>query len=199
MKLPQGPLNPSSRESCSPSGVFNEVDPCGSTTVTHGDWTKEADAAWGLSGQALHLTLVLETGVSESDAQLAMDARGWLESEQTTVQVAVTISVNRSVPRVCLKKYEIGQRSFNTATRASPPSARVVDEIIMTRENGLTAVTGTLDPSFDKIVGRMPNPQHPRERDLHLSVDDLKAIPDKVWAVQDFVLSNQPPVLTVYL
>ncbi|KAK9319780.1 hypothetical protein V1517DRAFT_31319 [Lipomyces orientalis] len=59
----------------------HEVEPLGSTTVQIGNWKKEADECWALSTQNTQIKAVLEIGLSESSRRLALDARGWLETD----------------------------------------------------------------------------------------------------------------------
>ncbi|KAL3445614.1 hypothetical protein BJX65DRAFT_296904 [Aspergillus insuetus] len=43
-----------------------DVTPLGSTTVTVGDWTKEADCCWAPDSTSTRLTFIVEVGLSES-------------------------------------------------------------------------------------------------------------------------------------
>ncbi|KAK9241876.1 hypothetical protein V1506DRAFT_525062 [Lipomyces tetrasporus] len=75
------------RDEISAMNLEHEVEPLGSTTVQIGDWKKEADECWAVSTQNTQITTILEIELSESSRRLALEARGWLETRGSLVQV----------------------------------------------------------------------------------------------------------------
>lgn len=93
----------------------DDMDPLGSSTVTVRNWTREADCCW-LASTNPQLSFVVEVGLSESSQHLALAARGWLESRSSSVQLVVTIAINRENPELVLKTIDI-PRLFREITQ----------------------------------------------------------------------------------
>lgn len=173
-----------------------DVDLLGSTTVTIGSWKKEADCCWAPASKATDLSFVVEVGLSESARNLALDARGWLETCASSVKLVVTININRTNPEVILHRWELFPREY-CLTRSSSLLARRTTTLKLSRANGTTLVTGEsyidgttttttqLDLSFEKVVGRPPN--SPLERDLVFSEQKLRDFAERIWRKQGFV------------
>lgn len=168
-------------------GVGQELDALRSTTVEIGSFKKEADAAWGPRGRDTILNLILEIGLSESRPHLSMDARGWLETPTSTVQVAVLVGINRTQPEIEIRRFELAPpRRYHVATRASPDSAICTQAIRVHRVNGTTVVNGgALVLPFDKVLGRPP--RTPAEGNITISVADLQFYAEGIWLKQRFI------------
>ncbi|KAL5332410.1 hypothetical protein BJX70DRAFT_384225 [Aspergillus crustosus] len=174
--------------------VYHDMRPFGSTTVTAGNWKKEADCCWAPASTNTRLSFVVEVGFSESARQLALDARGWLETDSASVKLVVTISIQRESPEIILRRWELVPRGYGVLTRSSPPSARCTAFLKLSRTNNTTSITGEsymngttttttqLDLSFDKIVDRPPH--QPLERDLVIPEQELRCFAENIWCEQ---------------
>ena len=172
--------------------VHRAVRSFGSTTVTVGNWTKEADCCWAPASTNARLNFVVEVGLSESARQLALDARSWLET--SSVELVVTISIKREKPEIILHRWELAPPGHGIRTRSSSLLARCTVFVKLFRRNNTTHVTGEsylngttttitqLDLPFDKIVGRPPH-QSP-ERDLVIPEQELRTFAEDIWCEQ---------------
>jgi hypothetical protein len=129
--------------------------------------------------------MILEIGLTESARRLALDARGWLETTGSTIEVAITMKIDRNNPHITIRYWERGPRLSHIATCQSPMSARCMDEITITRVNNTTTVSGDLTVPFQKVLGR--NPTVPLERDFLIPRQKLQRIAEKVWRKQGFI------------
>ncbi|KAJ5281418.1 hypothetical protein N7478_006790 [Penicillium angulare] len=175
--------------------VRREVKPLGSTTVTVGNWKKEADCCWAPDlTNPRRLSFVMEVGLSESARRLALDARGWLETYSSSVKLVVTIGIKRETPEIVFHRWELISREYGVQTRSSPPQAHRTAFLKLSRTNNATIITGEsylngtitattqLDLSFDKIVNRPPH--QPLERDLVVSEQELRSFAEDIWIGQ---------------
>ncbi|CAG8214150.1 unnamed protein product [Penicillium salamii] len=174
--------------------VRRNIRPFRSTTVTIGNWTKEADCCWAPALTNARLSFVVEVGLSESTRQLALSARSWLETYSSSVKLVVTISIQRENPEIILRRWELGSRQSSVVTRPSLPSAHCTSFLKLSRTNNTTSVTGEsyinvitttttqLDLPFSKIVNRPP--QQPPERDLVIPEQELRSFAEDIWSVQ---------------
>ncbi|KAJ5800200.1 uncharacterized protein N7518_002268 [Penicillium psychrosexuale] len=177
--------------------VHRDVRPFGSTTVAVGNWKKEADCCWAPASTNARLSFVVEVGLSESARQLALDARGWLETYSSSVKVVVTISIQRKRPEIILHLRELVPRGYSVLTRSSPLSARCTAFLKLSRTNNTTSVTGEsyingttmtttqLDLPFDKVVGRPPH--QPLEKDLVIPEQELRSFAEDIWSEQSLI------------
>ncbi|KAL4913673.1 hypothetical protein BDW62DRAFT_214054 [Aspergillus aurantiobrunneus] len=177
------------------TNVHRDMRPFGSTTVTVGNWKKEADCCWAPASTNTRLSFVVEVGLSESARQLALDARGWLETYSSSVKLVVTISIKRETPEIILRRWELVSRGYGVLIRLSSPlSARCTASLKLFRTNNTTSVTGEsymngitmtttqLDLPFDSIVGRPPH--QPLERDLVIPEQELRSFAENIWSEQ---------------
>ncbi|KAE8363285.1 hypothetical protein BDV27DRAFT_8777 [Aspergillus caelatus] len=177
--------------------VHRDVRPFGSTTVTVGNWKKEADCCWAPASTNARLSFVVEVGLSESERQLALDARGWLEAYSSSVELVVTISIKCENPEIMVHRWELAPRGYVVLTRSSPLSARRTAFLKLSRTNNTTSVTGEsymngtttttaqLDLPFDKVVGRPPH--QPLERDLVIPEQELRSFAEDIWCEQSLL------------
>ncbi|EED15602.1 conserved hypothetical protein [Talaromyces stipitatus ATCC 10500] len=177
--------------------VHRDVRPFGSTTTTVGNWKKEADCCWAPASTNARLSFVVEVGLLESERQLALDARSWLETYSSSVKLVVTISIKRENPDITFHRWELVPQAYGVATRSSPLSARHTAILKLSRTNNTTSVTGEsyinsttttttqLDLSFDKVVGRPPH--RPLERDLVIPEQELRSFAEDIWSEQSLL------------
>jgi hypothetical protein len=165
----------------------DEVEPLGSTTVQIGIWKKEADECWAPSARNTQLSAIFEVGLSESSRRLSLDARGWLETSGSSVKVVITLKIDRNIPQITIKRWELCAQQYSIATRASPVSASCTDEISITRQNNTTTVAGDLSLPFQKVVGRAVDPNNILERDFLIPRQSLQRLAERVWRKQGFI------------
>ncbi|KAI9375971.1 hypothetical protein BJX61DRAFT_24291 [Aspergillus egyptiacus] len=181
-----------SQELCA-MNIDCEVWPFGSTTVTLGNWKKEADCCWAPGSTVERLSFVVEVGLSESARHLALDAHGWLETNASPVNLVVTIGIRREYPEIIFRRWEL-LHGPGTPTRSSTPSTSCTAFIKLSRIDSTTSVTGEcyvngtlmnttqLDLPFDKIVNRPP--RQPLEKDLVIPEQKLRYFAERIWNVQ---------------
>jgi hypothetical protein len=119
-------------------GLRWELDTLITPTISIGDWYRVADCCWSPAGK--NPSLVLEVGLSESSEKLASTAKGWLGTPGSSVQMVVTIDINRDKARVLITLWELG------TTMAQSPSTRRAAAIEASRLNGETVVVGEQYP-----------------------------------------------------
>ena len=72
--------------------------------MSAGDWIKHSDCSWGQNDEFPALSLTVETGLMESDTNLASDAAGWLESDGNTNDIVLAVSIHEGIPKFVIKK-----------------------------------------------------------------------------------------------
>ncbi|KAI1907823.1 hypothetical protein LOZ61_005930 [Ophidiomyces ophidiicola] len=163
----------------------------GCSTVEEGNYRKEPDGSWWPEkkhrAEMSHQwpNVVLEVGYAERDAKLAIDAQGWLEAAGSTVQIAITVKIDRTTPQIHIKAWEpsyIGRR-----TRSNHPKAMVKQDIWVTQANGASTASGALELDFEKIFDRPRNPAKPQEQNVIFSKEDLVDLAEDVWFFQNMV------------
>ncbi|KAL2822992.1 hypothetical protein BJX63DRAFT_376029 [Aspergillus granulosus] len=174
--------------------VDDETLPCGSATVTVGNWQKEANSSCCPTGTDVRLSFVVEVGLSESARQLALDARGWLETDSSSVKLVVTITIHQDNPTIILHRWELLPRRSGVVTRSAPLLARRTAFLKLFRTNNTTSIAGEsymngtttnitqLTLPFDKILNRPPH--RPLERDLVIPEQKLRHFAENIWRVQ---------------
>ncbi|GAQ11215.1 hypothetical protein ALT_8536 [Aspergillus lentulus] len=155
----------------------HDIEPLGSTTVTIGNWKKEADCSWGPVQYSTELSFVAIVGLSESARHLALDARAWLEPPTSSVKLVVTIAINRGNPEVIMQRWEILTRSC--------PAAHCSSTIRVYRDNNTSTTGVQLVLPFEKVVGRPAT--GPAERDIILSEPVLQQYAERLWVRQGFM------------
>lgn len=178
-------------------GLRWEMDTLITPIISIGDWYRVAGCCWSPAGN--DTSLILEVGLSESSEELANIAKGWLETPGSTVQMVVTIDINRDEARVRITLWELG------TTMAQSPSTRRAAAIEISRLNGETVVVGEQYPDschnrfdngesfpttelvlpFEKIVGRSPEEWF--EKDFRIYKVELEHLAELVWQKQGFI------------
>jgi hypothetical protein len=152
--------------------------------------TKQPDNQWGLSPTQPHTfdpSLVLEVGYLESSSKLASDARWWLESRDSLVELVITIKVDQTTPTVIVQKWELSTQLLHhprQTTRANPPHAIITGEVSILRQNHNTVVNGTIMLPFAKMFRRPANPSQPQEQDVTFTIQDLEELAEETWKIQ---------------
>ncbi|RHZ64682.1 hypothetical protein CDV55_107371 [Aspergillus turcosus] len=84
------------------------------------------------------------TRLSESTADLALDARGWLESPSSTIKLVVTIVVNRTQPELVFRRWELYPRNYHL-------------ELDLSKIEFPSSVTLPTMPMLAGIITKMPH------------------------------------------
>ncbi|KAL2829267.1 hypothetical protein BDW59DRAFT_142407 [Aspergillus cavernicola] len=174
-------------------GVFDEFIPLASPLTVLGNWAKEPDACWAPESTD-DLTVVLEVGTSESARQLAIDARGWLETPGTTVEACITINLSRA-NNLIITVWQLGKRVYAVSSRNIPSSAVRVQQIEILNgdagsevhgwkiyHNSSSVSTDEIRLDFSMFVGRpaATNIEH----DIVMDKNLLIAFADRFWRHQ---------------
>jgi hypothetical protein len=174
-------------------GLSNDLISVLTAQQSYNGVRKCPDNQWGLQPLPQHQfapSLILECGYSESPLpRLAIDARWWLESSQSPVEMVITIKICHGNAKIIVQKWELGTRrqgSYSNA-RANSPLAVKTGEVSISRQNNNTVVSGTIVLPFDKIFRRPPNPAQPLEGDIMFTVQDLETIAEQTWRIQGFM------------
>jgi hypothetical protein len=162
----------------------------GAARVEIGSWRKEADSCWRPRGTTGKLSLVLEMGMFETKAHLAIVARAWVETE--SAKLVVTVHINRTKPEITLKLWNLVPSPAFSPLR-QPPSltASYTQSISLIRTEAGTTVSGkvlkngewtattSLEISFIDMMGRLP--ASPLERNIVLSEESLVELAEVIW------------------
>ncbi|PGH31782.1 hypothetical protein GX50_05448 [[Emmonsia] crescens] len=150
-----------------------------STTVKTSQREKDPDMSWqptklpqGRSSQ--WPTLVLEVGLSESQAQLERDVRWWLEESNGDVGIVITIGIERKTDKLLVGRWEMAALSRPTRRNSYRGSVPQLVETVCIRPTSAPNVweaDGTITLPFEKIFLRSPKPQ---ESDLILNIKVLR-------------------------
>ncbi|KAL3442200.1 hypothetical protein BJX65DRAFT_227833 [Aspergillus insuetus] len=167
----------------------------GAARVEVGSWRKEADSCWRPRGATGKLGLVLEMGMSETRAHLAIVARAWVETE--SANLVVTVDINRTKPEIVLKLWQLIPSPTSSPIR-QPRSltASYTQSISIIRTEAGTIVSGevlkngewtaitSLEISFIDMMGRLPT--NPLERNIVLSQESLVELAEVIWGSKDW-------------
>lgn len=179
-------------------GLRWEMDTFITLTISIGAWYRVADCCWSPVGQ--NPKLVLEAGLSESYDKLASTAKCWLETLGTSVQMVVTININKDEAKILITLWECG-----ISASAQLPSTRRTAVIEISRLNDETVVFGERNPDicynspdekesfpitdlvlpFEKVVGRPSEEWF--ERDFKVHKVELEHLAEEVWRRQGFI------------
>ncbi|KAF3483307.1 uncharacterized protein GIQ15_02631 [Arthroderma uncinatum] len=164
-------------------GLRSEVINYGSSRVesTSNGFVKEPDGSFG----PVHKhwpTVVIESGLSESETKLANDARGWLEAPGSETQIVLTINIDRTSPTITFHRWQLDSVEMRRITRSHCHLGVVVEEVVATRQRNVTEVTGDITLPFSRVTARAPrNAAHTTEHDIILTKVALTEICEKTW------------------
>ncbi|EFE43432.1 hypothetical protein TRV_01817 [Trichophyton verrucosum HKI 0517] len=145
-------------------------------TSKNGRFVKEPDG----SLRQLHQewpSVVVETGPSEAGEKLSMDARGWLETDGSETRVIVTARIDQKARCIVFRKW-----TREADGRIAP--IVVEEEVMATRKEDTTEVTGDMTFTFEEVVGRQRNEVN--EGDIVITRADFREICQNAWAAQGF-------------
>jgi hypothetical protein len=133
-------------------------------------------------------TLVVETGASESLAQLRGDMRWWFDASDHQVKIVLLAKFDHSRSLIQLEKWEEepqGARPGALTTRsASTPTPALQQEITITRNAtsppSYNVARGALVLSFKLLFLRDPGPG---EGDIVFTIPDLEHYAEGVWTL----------------
>lgn len=175
---------------CYATGLTVQLHALGLSVLELQGWYKEADTSWGMRtiSPELHRTLAFEIGVSESEHRMSLDARRWLENPTSTMNIVITISINRVRPKMVIRRYEICPRE----TRHSPRMA-CIQTIELTGSHGrvhISAYGSTSAPQleipFSKVFGRAPS--RSIDKDFAFSSERFDNLAREVWEILDLTI-----------
>ncbi|KAJ5741965.1 hypothetical protein N7533_011374 [Penicillium manginii] len=124
-------------------------------------------------------TFVGEVAWSEPRSKLIEDMRFWLEDQENSVNVAITISVLRG--RILIESWEVSDNK--------PPSPTQKIEIVRNPQLGCPQVSGRLEIKFSDVFLREPKPGA-RERNFIMTTADMHELATGIWEYQYSASSN---------
>ncbi|KAJ5378671.1 hypothetical protein N7509_011790 [Penicillium cosmopolitanum] len=150
----------------------------GTRTVRGVTCTKKADISWTPaevpSGRSHKWpTFVGEIAWSEPRSKLKADIKFWLEDPESSVNVAITISVLRG--RILIERWEVSDN------KSPSPTQKI--EIIRNPKPGCPQVSGQFEIEFSDVFLREPKPKT-RERNFILTIADMHELAAHVWEYQ---------------
>lgn len=179
-------------------GLGDEIDDVGKAPVRLKHWRKEADNSWcPLVYPDDIRPMVFEMGLLEYSDRLEIDAREWLENDNSTTNIVLTCVINRNsqAPKMVVRKYELADDELSE--RAFVRKAIYTGMIELTRSNGATQIVGkdlvantttptlsdtVLDLAVDKLFGYQP--AGCSERKVVITGDSLRKICESIWKNQ---------------
>ncbi|KAI1977549.1 hypothetical protein LOZ54_006464 [Ophidiomyces ophidiicola] len=144
----------------------------GCSTVEEGNYRKEPDGSWW--PEKKH-----RAEMSHQWPNVVLEAAG------STVQIAITVKIDRTTPQIHIKAWEPSY--IGRGTRSNRPKARVKQDIWVTHANGASRASDTLELDFEKIFDRPRNPAKPQEQNVIFSKEDLVDLAEDVWFFQNMV------------
>ncbi|EFE31133.1 uncharacterized protein ARB_02002 [Trichophyton benhamiae CBS 112371] len=146
-------------------------------------WRKQPDLAFGLEGHTRWPVLVIETGMSETQQKLAIDAQGWLEAQGSDTKAVITINIDKHSPHITFQRWE--HEDTRHATRSRHPHGSVVQTVEVFHKGVTTRATGELIIPFEKVFGRVRHGR--KEADIIITKNQLIRLGQLVWAEQRFM------------
>lgn len=138
---------------------------------------KEPDYGWGPKRRrGSGPSVALEIAFSESDSKLNSDVRFWLHPDDGNADICLTLRINKSRPEIRIEKWELQDNRIHRS-----------QVIWMIRNQAKAEVTVTGHPliiPFDALFHRQP--VGPKERDLEISEQELRALAGSIWEEQDW-------------
>lgn len=130
----------------------------------------------------------------ESADRLEIDAREWLENDNSTINIVLTCVINRNhqAPKMMVRKYELADDK--SSRRAFVQRAVYNGVIELTRSNGTTQIIGkdlvantttstlsdtNLTLSVEKVIGHQP--ASCSERNVVITGFTLQKICERMW------------------
>lgn len=124
-------------------------------------------------------TVVLEVSFSEPASKLMSDVRYWLGQSSGAVQVALTLQIDRRIPKITLEKWE-----QNDDHGDGRPHRKQSITIRKGAENLTEIRGGPLVIDFEQLFLRPPST--PRESEIRLGDKELRELAISIWREQNF-------------
>ena len=156
----------------------------GGPTVEMNNVRKSPDESWTLSGPN-YITLAVEAGVSESPRALALNAKIWLEHEESHVAQVVTIKISRVREEIFFSVWTNTTQEKDTRAE-HPPRATEVQMVRVTLAQDRPVASKTISLSFKKLFEREPR-KGTAEKDLILSKRELGEMARQIWEDMGFI------------
>ena len=166
----------------------DEFLPAGGTTMETSSVKKEPDESWAPRGKT-YTTFAVETGASESERKLALDAKIWLESKELHVTQLVTIKVSRTRPEIRFIVWRAIPKNGNTREE-NQWKATENQTVDVTLVQERPVANGTISLSFKELLERNPRPGT-AEKDLVFSTRELGGLARAVWEDMKLVLPQR--------
>lgn len=124
-------------------------------------------------------TLVLEVAFSQPQSKLNSDVRFWLEDDEHTTNIVLTLTINQKKPQIIIESWE-----------SQDSRAHRVQRISISKVNEQIKVEGgPLVIGFEQVFLRPATA--PRERDIEFGKEKLELLATMIWDEQPQVLENQ--------
>jgi hypothetical protein len=151
-------------------------------SIRAGAQGKHPDNGWGPvrppPGHDQKATVVVEVGLSESQAKLERDVTFLLDPQKGKANIALTVKLNRRKPQITIDKYEWDgdNECINMVQRIQITETSSGDDV--------TVSNGSLVIPFEELMMRPSS--SPAENDIIIDMEELKDIADSIWSVQTF-------------
>jgi hypothetical protein len=168
--------------SLEPTGLRDELQEFGTSSVEGATRNKRPDMAWGPMRPPKRRSrkwpsVVLETAVSERKRHLQSDVDFWLNESSGDVRIVLTLENNRKGPEIVISKWELAG-SRTTCTQQIIIWKQEKDSQNTTVENGPLVVES------EKLFLRQPSSA--RETDIELDDGQLQLLGGLVWDIMGF-------------
>lgn len=169
-------VNTTILQTLTPMGLITALLGYPGAKVEGEDRGKQPDYGWGpkrrLPSQPRGPSVSLEVAYSESDSKLNSDVRFWLNPDDSSANICLTLRIDRSRPEIRIEKWE---RQNHKAHRSQV--------IWVTKQGGQLNVTDhPLLIPFESLFRYQST--CPREKDLEISQHQLEEIATTVWGQQ---------------
>ncbi|KAJ5181826.1 hypothetical protein N7449_011973 [Penicillium cf. viridicatum] len=140
---------------------------------------KQPDGGWDpirhTRGVPKRPGVVVEVGVSESETKLRKDAIMWVDPVRGEANMAITVKVNRRMPRLKIDSWE-----WDSGVQRP----HVTQSCVIEKSGDKTTVSQyQITIPFEYISRRSPD--IPRETDIRLEKQRLINVATSVWAAQE--------------
>ncbi|EFE39435.1 hypothetical protein TRV_05832 [Trichophyton verrucosum HKI 0517] len=146
-------------------------------------WRKQPGLSFALADHIHWPVLVIETGMSEGQQKLAIDAQGWLEAQGSDTKAVITINIDKHSPHITFQRWE--HEDTRHTTRSRHPHGSVVQTVEVFHKGVTTRATGELIIPFEKVFGRVRHGR--KEADIIITKNQLIRLGQLVWAEQRFM------------
>ena len=154
-------------------GLDEPHNPMLHTTITFGNWTRKADSSWSYTPEG-HMSYIIETGFSEPEDHLTLEALGWFELS-SHVRIVFTLDIDLTRPKIIIKEWHKG----------SQDKIFIRQQTIIERENEISQASGPITFPLVDLIGRPPD--GPDETDITIDTAHLVGVAESVWRTQGFL------------